>query len=111
MTLSYKNYGQILNRNIIEIFEKELTYYDLKEFSLNLNDTSLLEVLIKRELCKNYDYYEKRVCYKTKVIITVKINGIVKLNTMNKINEKLTQLTAIETTVYNDKDTIIQYFK
>jgi len=111
MTLSYKNYGQVLHRNLIEIFENDLTYYDLKEYNINLNDTSLLEVLINKDLCKNYDYYEKRVCYKTKIIITVKINGIVKLNKMNKINEKLTQLTAIETTVYNDKETIIQYFK
>jgi len=46
----YNNYGQILHRTIIEILEHELSYHDLKNFSLNLNATSKLEVF--------YNYYD-----------------------------------------------------
>ena len=50
MNNSYNNYGQILHRNLIELFEYELSYHDLKKYNENLNDTSKLEVF--------YNYYD-----------------------------------------------------
>jgi len=113
MTTTYSNYGQILNRNIIEIFENEMKYIDLKEYNINLNNTSLLEVLIENYYCfhtnTGEDYYcnKNAYCNKNNMNIIIKINNIIKLNRLYPVTYTgkmiliLTQLSTMQTKTYD----------
>lgn len=74
MNSYYINYGHILHRNLIEILEVEMTYYDLKIFNLNPNNTSLMEVYIIYNRAIHPDWDEEKFVMKDMKHVYIKIN-------------------------------------
>lgn len=74
MTSYYTNYGQILHRNLIEIFELEMSFYELKPYLLNPNDTSLLEVFIIYNKSIQPDWDDEKFVMKDMKHVYIKIN-------------------------------------